>query len=354
MAHHVGLWGRRQGGPLPSHGLGPESRFGQRPPRSLYADDPSNEEQVAALFNEAWYAVAQRSWRDAQEMLEELLQIAPDDGEALVLLAKVHVALGSFPSALGALDAARDVGWPVDDKLRQAIKRRLGASLPPVDPDGDMTPSSPPPGVKDAVAARQRSFLLRQDNEGLHDKVVSLEKEVRRWIFATMGVCVTATALVTWALVPPLPTAAASSTPALAPFLRPGLEVVRPVHRPSTPLDTVADRVVPHVSNTLSARVQNGVAFAEGELRDYREIAAIQEAWLELPEVHEVDWSDVLVHSRVQGGRVLVTKGDTLSDIAFRYYGDARLTAPIEKQNDVTAKTLRPGQFLWVPPLLDQ
>ncbi|MEO0599903.1 MAG: hypothetical protein AAF211_00610, partial [Myxococcota bacterium] len=224
---------------MPNHGLGPELRFGQRPPRSLYPEEPVDDERVSALFNEAWYAVAERAWQPAEATLAELLELAPDDGEALVLLAKVHVARGRLSHALGALDAARDVGWPVDEKLRQAIKNRLGVSLAPVDPDGDMTPSSPPPGIKDAVAARQQSFILRQDNEGLHEKVASLEREVRRWIFATMGVCVTATALVTWALVPQIPAkpthqAFAAALPRMPPILR-------AVEEPPSPLGTVAD-----------------------------------------------------------------------------------------------------------------
>ena len=130
---------------MSNHGLGPEPRFGQRAPRSLYADDPlDDEDRVAALFNEAWYEVARRSWRDAETTLTQLLEIAPDDGEALVLLAKVYVARGRLHRALDALDVARDVGWPVDPQLRRAIVDRLHGGSLHDDPDGELTPSAPP------------------------------------------------------------------------------------------------------------------------------------------------------------------------------------------------------------------
>lgn len=338
---------------MPNHGLGPEPRFSQRP-RSLYAVDPVDEEHLSALFNEAWFAVAQRSWREAEEMLLEFLELAPDDGEALVLLAKVHVARGNLSSALGALNAARDVGHPVDEKLRQAIKRRLGASLPPIDPDGDMTPSAPPPGIKDAVAARHTSFVLRQDNEGLHEKVASLEKEVRRWIFATMGVCVTATALVTWALVPPLPGDRPQSQAMLAPWYPPRTEIFRPAVEPVTPLDEIANGIIPQISEVLDVRVEDGTAVASGELADYRERDAIEQAWLEQPDIDRVDWSKVLVASRSVGGRIMVQPGDSLSEIAKRYYGDARRISPIKRRNGLKSNDLKPGQFLVIPPLGDQ
>lgn len=324
-------------------GFGTEPRL-DRSPRSLYADEP-DEDRLSALFNEALYQVAWKQWGKAEATLGQLLELVPDDGEALVLLAKVYVARGRLDRALGALDAARDVAWPVDPGLRQAVLDRLHYSLPPVDPEGDMTPSAPPPGVRDAVAARQQSFVLRQDNLDLHDKVTSLEREVRRWIFATMGVCITATALVTWSFLPDLP----------APETPPTLAAAIPIRRifptapeAPTPLGHVADGVVPNISTNLQARVEDGVAIAQGELADFRELTAIDAAWLELPHVERVDWSQVIVTSRL-GGRVLVRPGDTLSQIAFRYYGDPSATGPIERANGVTSATLRPGAFLSIP-----
>jgi len=343
---------------MSNHGFGPELRFGQRPPRgSLYADDvPDETDHVSLLFNEAVDEIARRSWRDAEHTLVRLLELAPDDGEALVLLAKVHVARGRLEYALRALDDALEVGWPVDPQLRRAIADRLHLSGPPLslvppepEPGLDATPSAPSPGVKDAVAARQRSFVLRQDNQDLHDKVASLEREVRRWIFATMGVCVTATALVTWALVPP-PPPSVDASPTLATVMTPVRRVIR-TPRDTSQLERAADEVVPHISNTLSVDLVDGVAVASGTLADYREREAIERAWSALDDVDDVDWSKVAVTSRLEGGRLQVRPGDTLSGIAFRYYGDASEVGPIERANRITAGDLRPDQFLMIPPL---
>ncbi|MEN0062048.1 MAG: LysM peptidoglycan-binding domain-containing protein [Myxococcota bacterium] len=337
---------------MSNQGLGPELRFGQRPRRSLYADDlPEDDERVAGLFNAAWYEVARGSWADAEETLARLLALAPDDGEALVLLAKVHVARGRLAHALEALDSARDVGWPVDPNLREAIVSRVGYD-PQAELADDATPSVPAPGVKDAVAARQRSFHLRQDNEQLQQRIAQLEREIRRWIFATMGVCVTATGIVTWALVPPVPRPdLPPARQAVASVLdSSGMGLLRTVPAPQSPLATLADRVVPGIRTALTAHNDDGVVIANGELADYRERQAIEAIWLELPEVRRVDWSGVTVTSRIVGGRVQVQPGDTLSGLAFRYYGDPGLAQTIAKANEITAKGLRPGQFLAIPP----
>ena len=330
---------------MPLYGFGPEPRFAQRTPRSLYADESPEEDRVSALFNEAWYEVARRSWRQAEGTLGELLELAPDDGEALVLLAKVHVAQGRLQAGLDALDAARESGWPVDPTLRQALLDRVRHSHPPGDMDVD-TPSAPVPGVMDAVAARQQSFRLRQDNQDLQQKIESLEREVRRWIFATMGVCITATALVTWALMPPMPPRTADHD--LASVMIPVPPMIRRGAAHS-PLDDVADAAIPNVSSTLSAKLEHRVAIANGELADFQERQAIERAWLSLDDVDAVDWSGVVVTSRSVGGRVLVRPGDTLSGIAYRYYGDSSAIGPIERANGIDAKSLVPGQYLAIP-----
>lgn len=333
---------------MSSQGIGYEYRFSHRAPRSLYGDEREEaDDRVAALFNAAWYEVARGAWREAEATLARLLRRAPDDGEALVLLAKVHVARGRLSAALEAIDAARDVGCDVDPKLREAIVTRVGRD-PAVELGEEATPSVPAPNIKDAVVARQRSFRLRTENEALKGRVVGLEREVRRWIFATMGVCVTATGFVTWALVPSMPQTEAAPTriPALASVMP--VPILPTAPEPSS-LAEVADEVVPHVTTTLSATLRSGVAIAEGELADYRERRAIAAAWLALPQVRDIDWTGVTVTSRA-GGRVLVQPGDTLGDLALRYYGDEGLATHIARGNHLDGQGLMPGQFLAIPP----
>ena len=336
------------------HGFGSELHFGQRAARSLYADDlPDDAERISVLFNDAMHQIARNDWREAEHTLVQLLELAPDDGEALVMLAKVHVARGRLEYALRALDDALDAGWSVDPQLRRAIADRLDHSDPPPslfpDPEGYATPSGRIPGVKDAVAARQGAFRARQENGELRAKVASLEKEVRRWIFATMGVCVTATGLITSALVPPIP-GSSDPDPALAAVMTPVRRTIQPA-KTATHLQAVADRVVPRVSNTLQVDLMGSKAIAAGTLADFREREALERAWLALDDVDRVDWSAVTVTSRIEGGRLQVREGDTLSNIAFRYYGDPTATGPIEDANEVTAEALMPDTFLVIPPL---
>src|SRR5690606_20777515 len=81
----------------------------------------------AELYNEALRYATHGHLRQARERLGVLLALAPEDGEARLLLAKVHVAGQRWRDALAALDEAAAYGEPVPLALRQAVEENLSA-----------------------------------------------------------------------------------------------------------------------------------------------------------------------------------------------------------------------------------
>ena len=89
-------------------------------PRALReAAEMAGLDPIAQLYNEALRYGREGHLRLARERLQVLLCMAPDDGEARLMLARVHVAGQRWSDALAALDEAQSCGVDVPMSLRR-------------------------------------------------------------------------------------------------------------------------------------------------------------------------------------------------------------------------------------------
>lgn len=399
---------------------------------------------LAELFNEALGYAQEGHLRLARERLTVLLCMAPDDGEARLLLAQVHVADHKWDEALRALDEARDYGADVPRELRRSVEEQLLADQAYEEEQRSAITART---LGDAETVRSEVQRLRTDNQELTGQLAVLHREVRKWTWATLGVSVLSIAcvagLLVWGAMPreemdggvaaaattPVPSSVAAVGPALqdeavppmpvpplvpvvidaapppvgsvvdapasttevidapptliaapapepvqpAPSARPDVKMgfvgaasVLPTQR-STP-DVVpyasqdadpigaAKRSIARSDDMAGAAVQlvlspDGRLMVTGTVQNFTQRKAMEKMLLGIDGVEKIDVSRTVALSRSEGTSHLVVRGDNLSEIAYAYYGNGMLTEPIEKANDVSADTLRPGMNLVIPAL---
>lgn len=409
-------------------------------PRALReAAEQAGMDPLAELFNEALGYAQENHLRLARERLQMLLYMAPDDGEARLLLAQVHVADHRWQEALQALDEARDSGAEVPRELRRAVEEQVLAERA-YEEEQQAALHARTQG--ETASLRNEVRRLRGENAELAGQVGIMQREVRKWTWATLSVSVLAigaVAAVLWlgnglsASPAPLPVAeVAAPTPPMPtqPSPAPPSPAVVPVP-PSVPADASGDdaagapasaqppseladpdpvvvdefRLIPEpagreivfeapapapsptkvpdilpvpvpvpvqtpdpepaVDPLAGARAaiaatgaeiglklgEPGVVMVTGTFVDFAQRKQVERALEALQEVREVHFGGSVVLSRRDGTEHLVGRGDTLSHIAWRYYGNSAHIEPLEKANGVTAESLRPGMKLRVPAL---
>ncbi|HHO54111.1 MAG TPA: LysM peptidoglycan-binding domain-containing protein [Deltaproteobacteria bacterium] len=208
----------------------------------------------------------------------------------------------------------------------------------------------------------------------LTNRIQTLEREIRRWAWATTGITVIAIGVVVASLslggdepgprpapieapelVPPTPRAPAEVRPAAE--IRSAKPAPQGTPSEATPHDTLerAKEILLSTPSLEEASItlgwRDGILVVDGEVTTYRQRKAIERVLRGVPGVGSLDLASIDVLSRLQGTTHVVQPGDTLSHIAYAYYGDSALTHPIEEANGVTAHSLQVGKELLVPPL---
>ena len=413
------------------------------------AAEKSGIDPVAELFNEALGYAQEGHLRLARERLQVLLCMAPDDGEARLMLARVHVAGQRWTDALAALDEARNCGVSVPKPLRRAVEDRLRAHRAG---EEEQRAAVSARNQGEVMALRHESRRFRSENAELTSRVAQLEREVRKWAWATLGVSVIAISFVLGSLyfsglpgstpegaqaaagpspigarvtVAPQPVVRAAdagsggrggssgghgfrSPPGRSPRLRfeeedepllyipadveadavQDVEEPQPMEAepvpPTLPTEEAEPEVVdvqappvPVVEGTLpggeaaldaamatlaasptmeGATVQlsvgsGGELVVSGLVRTFRQRKELERLLANVEGIHAIDVSAVKAESREKGTVLVVARGDTLSHIAYAYYGNGRLTKPIERANQIKPTQIRPGMKLTVPPV---
>lgn len=332
-------------------------------PRALReAAEMSGLDPLSELYNEALRYAHEGHLRLARERLLMLLCMAPDDGEARLMLARVHVAGQKWSDALAALDEAANCGMDVPMSLRRAVEDHLQSERASGDEQRSARSAREQGEVK---ALRQEARRLRSENAQFVSRTADLEKEVRKWAWATAGVSGLAIVFILASLVfggsrsddaqslrlaeatapvetevaldADVPVEAAPATPAMAPSTL-------------AELGAAALDAAPGLEGSaLELHITGDRATVKGEVATFQQRKIVERALGSVSGVGSVDATAVAVRSRTQGATHVVEKGQTLSHIAYAYYGDSMLTKPIEDANGVTSKNLRIGQSLQIP-----
>jgi nucleoid-associated protein YgaU len=351
-------------------------------PRALReAAELAGLEPLASLYNEALRYAQEGHLRLARERLQMLLCMAPDDGEARLMLARVHVAGQRWSDALTSLDEAASYGVDVPLSLRRAVEDHLRSERTAAE---ESTASGKARDQGELKALRLEARKLRSDNAQQQGQIVGLEREVRKWAWATAGVSALTIVFIVGSLVlggaegdaQPAELAAAPDAPAPAPVPAPApsasaaavparesIPAPAPRPEPADPVDVEAAvraalaevRDLPAEGVTVrfdGATRAGGVRVTiTGAVLAFRQRRAIERAVGRVSGVSGVDVSGVELLVRTRGAIHVVERGDTLTHLAYAYYGSSSLAGRIQEANGVDATVLRIGQKLTIPPL---
>lgn len=340
-------------------------------PRALReAAELAGLDPVAELYNEALRYAQEGHLRLARERLQMLLCMAPDDGEARLMLARVFVAGQRWSDALGALDEATNCGVDVPMSLRRAVEDHLRAERAVTEEQHNALKAREQGEVK---ALRMEARRLRSENAQVACHVTDLEREVRKWAWATASVSALTIVFIVGSLVfgargtdeeakgePTDGAVVQSGEPgAVAPAVpgSPEAAVEVAAELPPPPVDLAqfaADLLdsAPGLDGTsLQVRVEGDKVILAGEVLTFKQRKTAERVLASANGVGSVDASAVKLLVRTKGAHHVVEKGDTLSHIAHAFYGDSTLTAGIISANKIENNVLKIGQKLTIPPI---
>ncbi|MEZ4321290.1 MAG: BON domain-containing protein [Myxococcota bacterium] len=317
------------------------------------------------LYNEALGYATDGHLRLARERLHMLLCMAPDDGEARLLLAKVYVAGQRWTDALAALDEAENCGQGVPLELRETVEHHVRTRNADTDEH------------RAALAARERGEIkalraearrLRSENAQMNATVYQLEKETRKWAWTTAGVSTLAIVFILANLVfgsnndaPASVVSVETDTPAAAPAVPVrGANPAAPDRSkaPAAADDaSIASRAAAALGDLddlegthLEVVIDGGRAQLVGQVISARQRQIAARSLSRVEGITEVQTDRVEILARTRGTVHTVAAGDTFSHIAQQYYGSVALTKPIARANP-GSRTLHIGDELKIPPV---
>jgi nucleoid-associated protein YgaU len=323
----------------------------------------------AELYNESIRFAADGHLRKARERLQMLLCLSPGDGDAHLMLAKVHVAGQKWQEALSALDQAQTSGTLVPKELRRAVEDHLRAEVMSEEEQRTAIHAREHGEIK---ALRQEARRLRSENAQYVSRVHSLETETRRWAWATAGVSGLSILFIAINLLfgggateaEPVASTVAVDAPLVdaevpaAPVDGPTVAPPAPIPANPTALVQAAAAALQGSPGLEGTRMQVSVdgtrAILSGTVTTHTQRKIAQSAVEGIRGITEVDLSAILVTARTDGATHVVASGDSLSSIAYRYYGESSRTKVILNSNKSTLKgrpNLQIGMQLRIPPV---
>lgn len=314
------------------------------------------------LYNEALSYATEGHLRLARERLSMLLCMAPDDGEARLLLAKVCVAGQRWSDALAALDEAESCGAAVPMELRETVEHHVRSQ----NADSDESRAALQARERGEIKAlRAEARRLRSENAQMTTTVHQLEKETRKWAWTTVGVSGLSILFILGSLVlggSSAPTSAVTvetdgTAAAAAGDASPAAPTPGAAAAPGQTGDDAA--IAQSAAQTLAGAaelegtqlevvVDQGKAQLVGQVISARQRKLAEDALAGVPGVVSVGTDRIEILARTRGAVHTVGKGDTFSHIAMHYYGTVTLANAIAKANPKT-KTLHIGDQLKIP-----
>jgi nucleoid-associated protein YgaU len=340
-------------------------------PRALReAAEAQGIDPVAELYNEALRYAQEGHLRLARERLQMLLCMAPDDGQARLLLAQVHVAGQRWSEALSALDEAAECGIEVPLSLRRAVEDHIHAEKVLAEEQRNASRAREQGEVK---TLRLEVRRLRGENTAHVAQIANLEREVRKWATVTASVCVLVSVFILGSLIyrhfwaEPAPPAVAEAPvegaleAGLVPeaVAEPTPEGAEP--QPPRPPPIRVDPVVAAQQalsgskalegTRLEVRLHQDRLVLTGDVVSFKQRKLAERLLGGIEGISGVDATAVRLLARIQGTTHRVEKGDTLSHLAHIYYGDSRLTDPIVQANHIKDAVLRLEDVVVIPAL---
>jgi nucleoid-associated protein YgaU len=309
-------------------------------PRALRtAAETAGLDPCAELYNEALRYATEGHLRLARERLQMLLCMCPDDGEARLLYAKVQVASQKWNEALAALDEAQACGLNIPGELRRAVEDHLRAEEAAKEEERAALRAREQGEIK---ALRQEARRLRSENAALLGRSTELERETRKWAWTTAGVSSMAILFIIANLAfsgddngatNPQPPPMVATAPTLVPT---AISSKKGLHLTNLVATKAAEalKASPILEGTkLEVEVAKNTASVTGTVINYFQVREIERVLEAINGIDSVALDEITNSSRERGSRHTVRSGDTLSHIAYYYYGDASLTGPILKAN---------------------
>jgi phage tail protein X len=331
-------------------------------PRALReAAEMSGLDPIAELYNEALRYATEGHLRLARERLQMLLCMKPDDGESRLMLAKVFVAGQKWKDAIAALDEAQSCGQIIPMPLRRAVEDHLRADQAAVDEHRDATRAREQGEIK---ALRQEARRLRSENAQHIGRGSELEREAKRWAWTTAGVSAFASVFLFASILfggsdaPEADALSPDSTPAVADAAEPTTDEPKQ----TTPeADTSPTGLATSAANALAAtasldgtalevEVSGSAAKVAGSVTSHRQRRTAEDVLNGISGISSVDASSVVLTARTKGTAHEIKRGDTLSHVAYEYYGERGMTKNILKANrGLKASSMQIGQLVKIP-----
>ena len=252
--------------------------------------DSSGVDAPSALYDEALSFAREGLLGASRDRLRMLLCLDPDDGEAHLLLAKVFIAQQRWADSLSQLDAATAARVHVPDSLRQEVEEGLRSEREASEARAQRVATRE---QAELHSLRDETRRLRTENTRLFRDVNDMKRRVRSWSAASaIFAGVSATLVLLMWLSPN--DAAPTETYLQDPPLTEALDEI-----PTSPAEVVQPTLEPQLaaSDVVSGQPTAVTPVANG------------------PRVH------------------VVKSGDTLYDLAGRYYSDSNEWTRIHDAN---------------------
>ncbi len=316
------------------------------------AADLAGLDAVAELYNEALQYANDGHLRLARERLQMLLCMSPNDGEARLLLAKVHVAGQRWQEALAALDEASSCGHLVAKELRSAVEDHFRADLAA---EEERLAAQKARQHGELKALRQETKRLRSENAEMVGSVHESKLETKKWAWTTAGVSSLAILFVSGSLIAGLFASDATATDkGVEQAVLPPVALAAAASGVNLPgqIATVL-ATSPHFAS-VEVTIDKGRAITKGSVPAYAHKALLEQQLLAIMDVLNVDSQQLSVAARSKGTTHTVRSGDTLFDLSNHYYGDSTLNKKILSANRKMLRgrsNLSIDQVLVIPPV---
>jgi len=260
----------------------------------------------SSLYDEALALARDGHLGQAVSRLQMLLCLDPEDGDALMLLSRIHAAQGRASEALAKLDAAVAAGVVAPPGFRDMLETQIQADRTGEEEHRSRILAREQGELK---GLRQEARQLRADNLRMEGEIQDTLRRERIWKLSTIGIAMLSTGtMLALLILPPATPASPDPIPVASPT-EIALEPAPDAPAASAPADTPS-------ASAPSAQAPADPAPAPSA-----------------PVVKPAKPKPVEAPVAAGGAVYTVQSGDTLGKIALKYYGDASKWGKIRDAN---------------------